>query len=220
MKNRKSSLIFSLSLIILAVVTWFFVWPRFNELLETKRNLDQERTKLASLKTKLSDLASLNEFELSQRNKISLQALPAGKNFFDVLAVLSKVASDKGLLVESFRVTPGELSVTEEGKLAYKLTIIGSLDAVGDFLSEIEKTMPLVSPSGKVNLELQDQNSNVEISVESYYLPLPKTLGTVDTPIQKLTAAEEKFLVVVSGFTSLPQETLPPSGGKANPFAF
>lgn len=204
----------------MAVVTWGFVVPQFNQAMENKKSLDLENEKLVKMKNKLNDLNSLNEFELGQRTRITLKALPNTKNPFEVLSILTKMAEENGLAVNSFNIKPGPMVVTEQGSLIYKLTLLGGVMAIKDFLKELESVLPLMSHSGKTNIEIGVEQATINLSAESYFQPLPKTLGSSDTAVEKLSSDEEKYLTTLSGYKTFPEEIVPPPSGKANPFSF
>lgn len=221
MTNKRSSLILLLVGILVIYFTWSFFIPRVNEVWQAKNNLERERLRLENLKIKLGDLEGLNEFELSSRTQLSLQAVPAEKDFIGVLRVLGKLATDQGLVVESFQVTPGELSLKEKSKLVFKISLVGNIEAIKLFLEKIEKILPLVNVVGGVKINLTGEIAAVDLNVENYFIPLPTTLGILEVPIAKLTPAEEKALASLTGFTSFPAEAIVPQAtGRTNPFAF
>lgn len=203
------------------LLTWSFIIPKINESFEVKQKLEVDKDKLVRLQKKLEDLEGLNEAELSETTKVSLRAISTEKNFMEALDTIGKIANEKGLAIESFSVNPGELSVKERGEISYKLTVIGSIDSVVDFLSEINNTVPLVSMVGNLSLNMSEgESTTIELQAENYFLPYPKTIGKIDSPVPKLTSTEEKALSSISSFKFYLQEFLPAAGGKENPFTF
>lgn len=218
MKKNKS-LLFILLVAGLSIFTWVFIWPKASQVLMARKNLDQETVRLERLRVKVSDLKSLNEFELSQRAELVLKAVPAGKKFLEVLVNFNKLANNQGVVVESFRVLPGELAATQSGKLTFTVSLLGSQEGVKNFLAEAEKSLPLVDIK-KVKITTEKDVFQAELNFENYFFSLPATLGKLDSTLPKLTADEEKVLGKLSGFTSFPAEVLPPPMGKPNPFTF
>lgn len=203
------------------LLTWSFIIPKINETLEAKQVLEADKEKLVRLQRKLDDLEGLNEAELQETTKISLRAISTDKNFIEALGTIGKIANDKGLAIESFNVSPGELAITEGGNISYKLTVVGSLDGVSGFLSEINKAVPIITIVGNLSLSIGGGESmTIDLQAENYFLPLPKTIGKIDSPVPKLTEDEEKALSSIQNFTFLPYEAFPSTGGRENPFSF
>jgi len=210
--------------IFLVFISWSFIIPKTRDVLEAKKALDQEKIRLSRLEAKLADLKTLNEFELSERTTLSLQAIPDKKNVMAVMTSLRTQATETGAAIESLQVSPGELSATASAKpgvdkLDFKLEIVGTLDSVLNLFEKIQSSLPLVSLS-QVKIELSGETVTVSLTLESYFLPLPETLEAIDSPVPKLTSDEEKVLGEISSYSFLPPVSFPPVVGRTNPFSF
>lgn len=210
--------------IFLVFLSWSFIIPKTNQVFEAKNSLAKEKSRLTKLQAKLADLESLNEFELSERTNLALKAVPDKKNVIGVMSSLRTQAAEKGLMIENLSVSPGELMSTVSatpgpGKLDFKIEIQGPLETILDFFTKMQESLPLVSLR-QVKIELVGGNAAVSLTLESYFLPLPQTLGAIDLPVLKLTPDEEKVLNQISGFSFLPPASFTPSVGRVNPFSF
>lgn len=222
--SKYERILFVLIGVFLVFLSWFFIIPKTKQVFEAKNAFSQEKNRLKQLQTKLADLESLNEFELQERTNLSLKAIPDKKNVIGVMSSLRTQAAEGGLAIESLSVSPGELAATGSakaslGKLDFKLEIKGSLEKILDLFGKIQESLPLVSLK-QVKIGLSADNATVELTLESYFLPLPQTLGTIDSPVPKLTSDEEKVLTQISKFSYLPAASFPPGTGRANPFSF
>ena len=183
--------------------------------------MKEEEVRLEKIKAKLADLENLNEFELIGRANLSLRAVSTEKNFLEVLENLSLLSNNNGLILESFQVAPGEISTSglpdKLGRLSFKVGLVGDIKGLEAFLREAEKTLPIVS---FLQTDISFMGSTVEFRLEDYFLPLPTKLGSLENPLPKLTAEEEKILSSFSGFTSLSGQPVPMPSGRANPFSF
>lgn len=208
--------------IFLVIFTWVFLWPKVNQVFESKKAVDQEKVHLEKIKAKLADLKGLNEFELTERTELSLRVIPSEKKFLEVLSNLSQVANSKGLSMEGFQVTPGELAVKGENKLDFQVSFVGNSADVGDFLEESGKVLPIVDIK-QVKIDTQDEVTKTGLSLATLFLPLLTSLGSFDSPVPKLTPEEEKVLSMLAGFSSLTVKELVgefgPTGRK-DPFKF
>lgn len=207
--------------ILLVIFTWTFIVPQVKQILNAKNNLDQETARLEKVKRKLNELRTINQNDLSQRTDLSLQALPPEKNFLDLLSNLQKAANSNSLAVESFQIIPGNLNVTQQGKLNLKMGVVGSLENVKNFLVSAENILPIIDMK-TVKIGIEKEIVTTDISLDLSFLPLPKTLGSIDSPIPHLTADEEKVLSKLSGFEHIPNDLGGSSvpTGKDNPFTF
>ncbi len=220
MKDAKASLILFLGVAVLIFSAWSFTVPKIKQTLAARQVLEKDQEKLKKMNEKLSDLTTLDEVKLTDKTRIALRAVSTDKNFMDTLTVIAKIAGDNGLVLSGFSINPGDLSITEKGTLSYKLFVSGNKENLVAFLAAINKTLPLVAPAGNLNVDMSGASTEFDMSTESYFLPLPKTLGTIDSPVPKLTSQEEEVLAVISGFTFVPQMAVTSSGGKVNPFSF
>lgn len=208
--------------IFLVIFTWVFLWPKVNQVFESRKAVDQEKVRLGTIKAKLADLKGLNEFELTERTELSLRVIPSEKKFLEVLSNLSQAANSKGLSMESFQVTPGELAVKGENKLDFKVSFIGNSADVDDFLEEAGKALPIVDIK-QVKIDTQDKVTKTDLSLATLFLPLPTNLGSLDSSVPKLTPEEEKVLSMLAGFSSLTvKELVGEFGptGREDPFKF
>lgn len=203
------------------IFTWSFIVPQVKQILSDKSSLDQETARLEKIKRKLNELKTINQNDLSERTNLALQAISPEKNFLDLLSNLEKAANKSSLAVESFQIIPGSLNVTQQGKLSLKMSIIGSLENVKNFLVSAESILPIVDMK-VVKIGIEKDIATTEISLDLSFLPLPKTLGSIDSPLPRLTVDEEKALSKLSGFdrsqNDLGGSDVP--AGKDNPFTF
>jgi len=208
----------------LIFIGWFYLIPKAKEVLEAKNTLEQQEKRLIGLRAKLADLESLDETGLQERFDSSLKAIPEKKVPVSVMTILREEALGKGLLVDSLSVSPGGISATASAhsaldKISFKTQISGSLNGVLDFLKEVSSFLPLMAVR-QIAITLNNEIANTSLVIESYSLPLPTTLGSLDSPVSKLTPEEEKTLREISQFRYFPSSSFAPSGGRANPFSF
>lgn len=208
--------------LMLIFVTFQLVIPQTSNIFQTGRNLGQVQQKLQILKNKLNDLETLNESELSNRQAVVVKALPTEKNFLLTLGVLVSLANREGLTVESYKSSPGLVLVKEKGRIEYKMTVSGSIEKLKSYLSDVQNSLPLMNPTGKLSIDIKDNTALASVNIETYYFPLPQTLGAIDKPVQKLSADEEKYLNLLISYNSPPESIspLPVIVGRTNPFSF
>lgn len=223
--NYQSMVFLVLGILVFAIGI-FVIWPKVQDIIQAKNTLDNNTEYLNKLKTKLGDLQSLNEFELTERNNLSLRAIPEIKNPLGTLISLRTLASDLGVEIEEISVAVGEVSsesaqITDSGiaKIDFKVKLGGSKTAVFDFFKKTEESLPIVT-ADNVKITLSGESATAELALNSYYLTFPEKIGKIDEPVQKLTSDEEKLLDKISVFTYISPTTFTPAEGRSDPFVF
>lgn len=223
----KRILIYVFGGLVLFTLTVFLLIPKTKEVWQSREELINTQKRLESLKAKVRDLEGLDENELTRRTKLTLQAVPMEKTYVEILAIVNELAREKGLVVVGFRVTPGTLVVSQKGTLAFGVQLSGGdLEVVKDYLTELKKMLPLITPVEELDIKLKDFKKEVStaaktsFTIEGVFQPLPKTIGAVDQPLVKMSEEEEKYLKSLSEYKTLKQEAIPTPEGKENPFIF
>jgi hypothetical protein len=213
----------------------FFLWPKISEILEMRSSLDTEKATLAQLTSKLALLQSLDAGELENKNKILLTLLPVEKdptNSFMTIRGLTAEASLDGVVLN---VSPGLVSTNSASKsaapvvaqtennpyLEYTFQAEGDKLKFSGFLSKLEKIMPLMQISD-LKFSTIEVKPTIKLTIRSYYFPLPKSLGKVETPITTLGTQEEDTYRTASTYL-LPEAApsfTPVQTGKVNPFQY
>jgi Tfp pilus assembly protein PilO len=213
-------------LIISLLVFYQFLLPKFNQVKGQYEANEKARKQKEALQAKIQDLQSLNEYELSEKSELLLLALPAGKDVAGKMSLVSKITEESGLVVESLKISPGEVATQsaekkEVDELVFKLTLSGEINQFIDFLENASEFLPLMGVTD-INIELANNSqATINCTLKSYYADLPASLGKVDSPVPKLTAQEETLLEELRKYSSYETEIFEPMpGGKANPFTF
>ncbi len=215
--------------IISLLIFWFFLMPRFNQIKKVYYSNQKERERIRSLQVKISDLETLNEYELTEKSEILLLALPSEKNGVAMMGAVSNLVEENGLVIESISVSPGEIATgsaeesAEESAmdfLPFRLTITGEITQFLNFLEAASQTLPLMDVEMR-NFDITGEQSTSDCLIKFYYTGLPTTLGKIETPVPKLSSQEELFLDELQKFNAYQLEPFEPSvGGRANPFTF
>lgn len=214
--------------LIILILTLTLLLPKINQILRTRQSLAQEKVRLSKLTQKVADLEGLDESELSLKANLLIRSLPAEKDVPQIFATLAGLSSQTGMTLESIKVSPGELStVSAQLKtkgpplLTFKVSGRGTMEAMKSFFGQAASTIPVMKISD-VSLTSAGGETTTDISLDTYFLALPKTLGPIETPLAKITSNEELLYQEIRGFTTpLTEEILPSvTTGKEDPFSF
>lgn len=203
------------SLIIIGLALYFFL-PRLKEYQKIRKEIKTQETKITKLTQKLNDLNALSEKELQDNLNLAMSSLPAEKDFFQVIEGIKNIFGQEGILLSDFKFNVGDVSTAsaEAGKSKTKeqnfftinLSFLGTEEKTQMAVSRLEKSLPLLSvESIKFLSENASSSGQFEtylnsMTLRSYFSPLPKNLGSVDSPLPKIGSEQKKQLEVLSQY--------------------
>jgi Tfp pilus assembly protein PilO len=214
-KNSKSLLLPGVILVLLILVSLFWLKPKVVAVIKIRRDLITGQKSLAELTKKLATLEGLSKTELTEKVNLALKILPAEKDIPRNLFVIKELVLNSGL-------SGTGLSIPEVGEIAsesataiksskdeilpsleMKLDLVGPREKIGDFLQQIESTAPLMRVSSLTIAQKEGDLSEAMIGIKSYFLPFPKTLGKLEQSLPPITPQEEKVFNGLSNFKLL-----------------
>ncbi len=222
-------LLIGLAILILTIT---LLIPKITQIFELRQDLSKEKARLAKLTQKLAELNGLDDNELTTKATLMVVALPAEKDVPLILATLSSLGKETGMEVENVKVSPGELS-TESGKikkkekgeetptLPFEVLAKGTMESLKNFLNRLGSTIPVMRVES-ASLSFEEGEWQAKISLDTFFLSLPKTLGAVETPLAEITPEEELIYKRIEKYRAPAIEgDLPSVGtGKEDPFSF
>ena len=227
----KDFLVPGFALIFVSFLTLFVLIPKFQEIMSFLSEGKKQTEKINQLSQKLAGLQTLSEAELFDSASLLLEALPAEKDFGNILRIIRKNASESNLSLESFKSSPGVVSTAsssleESGSMKLLITYTTSLSGLKNFLGLLDKSLPIISVE---SLKLTSPVSTVSASmfiegnmtISSLAKPLPKSLGGIEKPLTKLSSQETDLIEELRSYIRYQSEVAPAGSvviGKENPF--
>jgi Tfp pilus assembly protein PilO len=220
---------------VLIFLTVFLVFiPQSKIAWKLYKEVDLKKANLAQLTQKQAVLQGLDLFELEKKNELVIQALPVKKQPILVLNSVKNLGESKGLTGFTFNLNPGLISTTsaetkkkisasDKNKLALFVSFDGSLKQITDFVQNLEKLLPVVKITDLVIKAEEENFSNLSLSLVSFYLSLPESLGTAEAPVKNLSNQEEEIYSKLEDFAGVIMATTESqfiNSGKDNPFVF
>lgn len=207
-----------------------FLKPKIREVIAIQQKISQERKTLAQLTQKVALLEGLDQNELSTKTDKVLKILPTEKNVPFILQTLRLLSSQTNINLSKLTVSPGSLS-TDSAQLnppadlpvlTLDINLDGDKDKIKSFLSSLEFTSPLMRVKTISFSQKGDSSIALEMVLETYFLPLPQTLGKPEQPVPNITSQEQSAYQLLTQFKSpLTASELPVGpAGKENPFVF
>lgn len=215
--------------LLILISALFLVKPRLADIIQIQKELKKEKERLSQLTAKLASLESLDVSELTERAELTLKVLPGEKNLPLLLFRLKSLAVKNRLGLE-INTNPGELATdsaqTKDEKLpvlSFLLNVNGQMNDLKEFLSQLNQEAPLVRVQ---SLEISADEKVVlktssDLTLDSYFLSLPLSLGVSEKPLSLLTPKEEEIYQELSRLKFLEEKEMKfPSlpSGKENPF--
>lgn len=216
-KNVLSSTLPLIIVIILSLVVGNYGIGRVMNL---QAQISQATQDQATLTQKLNTLQSISA-TVGSGSQVAATALP-DKN--PVLATLSQIRS---LGVQNVVAVSGLKAGTEAkdpsglSAVSINFSVTGSRSGVIAFLDSVSKIAP-ISLVDKIKLNESAGQTQVTVTVRTFFAAFPTTIPSVTQNLTDLTPAEKDTLTKISSliqpqFVTVPAQT--GGGGKANPFA-
>ncbi len=161
------------------------------------------RQRVAIINSNIVFMKKLNKVALEINRQTAIRALPVQKDFADIISALTISSLRSGVSLENFTFGLGPVSdnnlvdSVKDGKqfnpIALSLTIKGNLNAVKNFIKELEKKVPLSEVSS-----VDTEDGNTIISLIFYTKPYSPIKIKEDEPIPPISAANNSILDTLS----------------------
>ena len=212
------------AIIVSVIILLFIVWPKFTSVLSIRSANRELAVRSQSLSQKVELLSSLDKIALTSDIGYAEQLLPSDKAVFSIITQLESAASTSGVVLNKVDVAPGSLGEeetsptagtiqgtkgTEVAEAAPKLQLKVSLTSnYSSFLSFMNAVSTLARVTSVRDLTLSSSSAPGELAalrtnmiINAYWKPLPTKLGQIESPVNKLTEAEQARLLRVKSVT-------------------
>ncbi len=221
-------------LIILMIISsgLFLVLPRLRKTLDLRQQIKVEKEKLVNLTVKVSQLAELNQADLSKKAEVMSSALPSEGNLPFLLATFQSLAKNNGVEILSLTASPvygeaasssGALQTADPVPISFKISLKGSANQIEEFLKQIKNTAPVIFLNlADVGGAGSETTFMAELEFDSYFLALPTSLGSPEKPLESITQKENEIYQKASQLRLAvgESEMADVPAGKENPFTF
>lgn len=210
--------VLSLGVLISVLVTV----PQFLKLFETFKTIDELNQKKAFYQQKEQELESINQNQFRQDLDTALIALPVEKDIPGVLGELLVGLGGSGMSLDgiTFSTSPAESEQTQE----YAITInaSGEESSLRNFLERVTLAPRLIKLTVIEVSKNTGTNISASITFVTFYQLLPKSIGSVDDKLPKISQADTQVLSdIAQKIKAFPKITNQASGsavGKLDPF--
>lgn len=185
---------------LLIVVLLFYIVSKFGfmKIKEIKQQINTNKKTISVLSGKLKILQSVSA-AYSSGSDASLTALPDKNPTLSVISQLKLLASSSSVMISDVKSSlPGELA--DLSYVATSFIAAGTKDSIISFTRAINTIAP-ISIIEKIDMSTNAGYSEANISIKTYFAPLPKTIPTVTQAVTDLTASEKSLLSEISILT-------------------
>lgn len=208
--------------------------PQISGYFKSQDDAKKTQSRLEVLEVKAAELVNLPEEDLKQKLQSAVLALPTTKDYTSVIGLIQRLSVESGVTLQSVNLDTGRTaSLSEANSYAVNIEIASSKSGFDAFLKRIEDG-PALMKVGSIEVDSAGSDGSVTASIviDVFFSPTPKNLGSVETPLPKLSEEEQQLASELESKVALvPVSAPPPSGeitgqppanilprGKANPF--
>lgn len=176
----------SLIIIILVII------PQIKGYFSSKENEGIVQKKIINLELKAEELEGISDEDLRRKVQSAVVAFPQDKDYTSVIGLLQRLSIESGVNLESVAlVSGGDKNISGISNFTVKIEVNASSLGFDEFLKKIENSQSVLKIGGLSVEKSSNEQASAALDIEVYYSPTPKTLGSVDSPLQKLTEEEE-----------------------------
>jgi len=233
LRENKAFILPAFIFLMVFLVTVTFLKPKLSQIFIIRQEINSEKKQLASLTQKLASLDGLAQVELNEKTTLVLNALPAEKDVAKNLFIIKQLVQESDLGLNNVTIGDvGDISTAsaqakiEKGEvlpaMIFSVSVSGQMSKIGDFISKINSTLPVMKVNQIYLSNKKGDIPEVTLDINSYFLPIPKTLGKIDQAVAIINSKEEETFEKLKEFKVLDlQDSFYYSEGeKENPFVY
>ncbi len=224
--------------LIVLVGSFAVLLPQINNFKEKYGLLKTTRQSLAKAETKLDQVVQLDTERTTALYRLSTQALPKHKPYYEVLMSIQQLAVETGVRVGDFDLDPGSLATKSATRqengyttLSTTLHINGTTPQVTAFVDRLHQSLPLVgvtkisiSTLSKKEMETADQRQ-ASLEIDIYYSSeIAAKKADFSTPLSTITKEMEAAAETLAHYTVMGTNTASGSAvsnfGRTDLFSF
>ena len=199
-------------IIVSVLVSFLIVYPKISEALRLRASNEELAIRVGTLAAKAQFLSGLDKVLLDTQLGAAEALLPSDKSPFVFIREIESAAGANGVVLNKVDIAPGPLSTTSAlapappapgavSEPAAKIQVrVSTTSTYGSLLGFLSRLYGLSRVVGIRDLTIAagsaDQPSALRGSmvVDAYWKSLPTDLGSVEAPVESLTAVEAEVL--------------------------
>lgn len=204
-------------LLMIIILSIGLLVPNFNRAQEIYQKQKELTIRLENLRKKDNTLSGL-DFNYYKDNFVKINyVLPEAKDYVSLFKTFDLLEKKEGVSIIKTDFQLGIVS-TDSSKLAktagsptffipVTIEVIGNLPSLQNFIKSLsDYTGRFISIDSFSWVKKDGDRLLLNLSGRAYFYPLPTTLGTVDSPLAKISENEEKILAKISSISVVEEE--------------
>lgn len=207
-----------LPLIVVIILSFIAVPFGISKVTDLQGQINTLQNNKNILSQKLSLLQSISA-TVSQDSESALSAVPNTNTTLVAISQVKNISSQNGVSVSNIKAGSEVVDSIGTSHVAVSFRVAGSRSQILAFLKDVSNMAPIALVN-IVKISGNNDSEAADITIESYWAPLPKTLPTLTSPINDLTANEKSVLTSVTSLIQPTFSIVPPTdgAGKTDPF--
>lgn len=172
--------------------------PQTLDYFKERTKIEELFNKIEILNKKTEELKAIDEEVMKKDLVVALTVLPVEKDVPQAMIVLQGLINRSNLILKSTTYSSTSKNTGKNG-FTFTISVIGSLSSIKNFISELQNAARVFKVESAA-LTFQGTESLVEavIPLTVFYEPVPKTLITIDQPVQKINSSDEELITNLS----------------------
>lgn len=186
-------------LVIVSSIGLLFL-PKIEAIQKNRATYLKTKKSVADMKEKYEYLASVDQDELKENFEFLQKSILPEKNAYILVGVVRKIADKHGYYLDSFSVSPGELTSEEEAptsktgvsKIPLSITLLGPQENYLQLIKGIENSLPILSLD---NFEMKGAAGYAELSlkISANYIASKDVFKVENLTLSDLTLKESEM---------------------------
>lgn len=197
------------------------ILPQTLRLISNNKVEDELTNRFKSLEVKADELKNVSLQDLSTEVSTALNAFPSEKDYGNAIGILQNVTVQNGFTILGLVLNDSSEGNSKIGQnYIIRIEILGQRSKLRTLLDQIETSQRIMKlQSMDITTGRDSDTINATLAINIYYSPIPKSFGSIDAPLPKLSQEEEALLQELSrSSVGLGTGSLYTPNGKSNPF--
>lgn len=197
----------------------FAIYPQAVQLIEGQKTASELINKSKLLDIKVAALESYDEADLSRKIDFVLNALPAEKDYGNIISLLQQIITQSGFSISSLAFSGSSGKMGNLDSFEVKLEVKGPQVLLQSLLDNFDSSPRLIRiKSIDVSSNQGQQVADISLALQVLYSALPQNFGDTDTPLPELNQNDESLIKTLENITTTTPVAPESPRGKSNPF--
>jgi len=180
------------------------IMPKMEEVGDLRQEGESVRGKAKAIALKSDYLLAVDEEELKKKSSFLAEALLKERDAYLLVGVIKQIAGKHGFYVQSFSVSPGEMSLGEGeiktvkeavDKVPISFLVAGEKDRYLEFILALERSLPILSVDS-FEMTSGQQVVKLDLRVSAFYVGEKSEYGVTEVKLADLMLTEKEEVLL------------------------